>query len=354
MQILITGSSGFIGSHLVQEALRRGWQVWAGIRRSSSKDALQDERIHFITLDFSSPQQLRQQLLECRRELGNRGWDYVIHAAGVTKCLHHSDFYRTNLEGTRNLAEALQSADMKPHRFVFLSSLSVFGDIRQQPVRKATKEQPWVYSPILPTDKPHPNTTYGKSKLQAEQYLQGLTDFPLTILRPTGVYGPREHDYMLMAQSIEQHFDFSVGFKPQEITFVYVMDLVEAVFQSMQSPAALGKAYFLTDGKVYTSRRFSELLQQELGTRCVVRLKIPLFLLRIVCRISDMLSHLTGRITALNNDKYHILSQRNWQCDISDAQRDFGYQPQWPLERGVKATVQDYLYHTGERKASSM
>ena len=112
---------------------------------------------------------------------------------------------------------------------VYLSSLSVFGAIREQPVRKPTAENPWVYAPILDTDTPQPNTEYGKSKWLAEQWLAEQKDVPYTILRPTGVYGPREKDYFLMAQSIKQHTDFSVGYKPQEITFVYVMDVVQAV-----------------------------------------------------------------------------------------------------------------------------
>ena len=145
-----------------------------------------------------------------------------------------------------------------------------------------------------------------------------------------------------MASSIAGHVDFAVGYRPQEITFVYVMDVVQAVFRCMQAPQAVGRAYFLSDGQVYHSRRFSDLLQQEMGVKCVLHIKAPLWFLRVVCRISTRLSKITGKMSALNNDKYHILSQRNWQCDIEPARRDFGYEPEWPLERGVKAAVEWY------------
>ena len=340
--ILVTGASGFIGSFIVQEGLDKGFQVWAGVRGTSSRGYLADKRIQFAQLDFSQKDRLKSQLHEYKEAMGGKGWDYVIHAAGATKCLHESDFFKTNTEGTINLVEALRAEDMLPSRFVFISSLSVFGAIREEPVRVATASNPWIYSPILLSDKPNPNTAYGKSKLEAERYLLSQPDLPLTILRPTGVYGPREKDYFLMAQSIVGHTDFSVGYSPQEITFVYVADVVQAVYKCMQSSDAIGKAYFLSDGEIYNSRCFSDLLQKHLGNPWVLHVKAPLWILRVICWISGRISRMTGKMNALNDDKYHILSQRNWQCDINPAKTDFGYDPKWQLERGVKASVEWY------------
>lgn len=342
MNILVTGASGFIGSYIIEEGLRRGHQMWAGVRSSSSRAYLQDERIHFASLDLSDDVLLTCQLQTLKFQMGGRGWDVVVHAAGATKCLHPQDFYDTNLDGTIHLVESLRKAGMMPYRLVYLSSLSVFGAIREQPVRKATPDNPWVYAPILGSDPPQPNTDYGRSKWQAEQWLARQRDVPCTILRPTGVYGPRERDYFLMAKSIKQHTDFSVGYRPQEITFVYVMDVVQAVYKCLEGERARGKAYFLSDGHVYNSRRFSDLLQQSMGNPWVLHIKAPLWFLRIVCALSGTLGKVTGHMNALNMDKYHILSQRNWQCDIEPARRDFGYEPQWPLERGVPAAVQWY------------
>ncbi len=342
MTILVTGASGFIGSYICQEGLDRGMQVWAGMRKSSSRKYLQDERMQFAYLDLERPDTLRQQLTKLKAEMGGKGWDYVVHAAGATKSLTREGFFRTNTDGTKNLADALIALDMVPRRFVFVSSLSIYGAIREQPVRQATADNPWVYAPILDSDTPQPNTAYGESKLQAEQYLATLKDFPYTILRPTGVYGPRERDYFMMAQSIKQHVDFAVGYKPQEITFVYVMDVVQAVFLAMDAPNAVDKGYFLSDGQVYNSRRFSDLLQEELGDPWVLHIKAPLWFLRIVCTVSGTVCGWMKKLTTLNMDKYHILSQRNWQCDIEPARRDLGYTPKYPLERGVKEAVAWY------------
>ena len=106
------------------------------------------------------------------------------------------------------------------------------------------------------------------SKLKAEQHLQQLPDFPYVILRPTGVYGPRERDYFMMAQSIKKHLDFSVGYKKQDLTFIYVKDIVQAVFLAIEK-GVKQRSYFLSDGKVYSSRTFSELIQKTYEVKLI-------------------------------------------------------------------------------------
>ena len=328
MKILITGASGFIGSFIVEEALRRGMETWAAVRKSSSRQYLQDERIHFIELNLSSQSELEMQLAD-------HAFDYVVHAAGVTKCLDSKDFYRINTEGTKNLVRAILALRMPISKFIYISSLSVFGAIHEQ--------QPYV--PICDTDTPRPNTDYGRSKLEAERFLDSLdgddADFPYVILRPTGVYGPRERDYFLMAKSIKQHSDFAVGYRQQDITFVYVEDVVQAVFLACDYGRPCSR-YFLSDGEVYQSATFSNLIRDALGHPWWIRVTAPIWVLRVVTWIGDRWGHLTGKISALNNDKYHILRQRNWRCDIEPARRELGYQPLYTLEQGVRITVQWY------------
>ncbi len=325
MRILITGASGFIGSFIVEEALRRGFETWAAVRRSSSREYLHDERINFIELNLSSKQQLVEQLQ-------GKEFDYVVHAAGVTKCIDKRDFRRINTEGTKNLVDALIETGMPLRRLVFVSSLSVFGAIHEQ--------QP--YEEIRESDTPQPNTAYGRSKLEAEHYLESLgSRVPYIILRPTGVYGPREKDYFMMAKSIKQHSDFAVGFKRQDITFVYVKDLVEAIFLSLDK-GDNGRKYFLSDGQVYQSATFSNLIHEALGRPWWIRITAPIWVLRIITFIGEYAGRLTGKVTALNNDKYNILRQRNWRCDIQPAIRELGYHPKWQLDEGVKETIQWY------------
>ena len=321
--ILITGASGFIGSFIVEEALSRGVEVWAAERKSSSHQFLKDERIHFIELNLSSQEALHQQL-------AGHQFDYVVHAAGVTKCLDKRDFFRINTEGTKHLVSALLALRMPLRRFVYISSLSIMGAIREQ--------QP--YEEIRESDTPRPNTAYGESKLLAEQWLD-TQPIPYIILRPTGVYGPRERDYFMMAKSIQSHTDFAVGFQQQDITFVYVSDVVQAVFLALEK-GKTGRRYFLSDGEVYQSAAFSNYIRRELGNPWWIRITAPLWLLRVITFVGEYVGRLTGKVTALNNDKYYIMRQRNWRCDITPARQELGYEPQVKLEEGVRRSIKWY------------
>ena len=308
--------------------MRRGFGVWAGVRSSSSREYLQDKKIHFLELDFAHPNELRAQLS------GHKGtyskFDYIIHCAGATKCVDKNDFERVNYLQTKYFVDTLRELNMIPRQFIFISTLSVFGPIREK-----------TYTPITGEDTPMPNTAYGLSKLKAEIYLQSIPGFPYVIYRPTGVYGPREKDYFLMVKSIRQHTDFSVGFRRQDLTFVYVKDIVQAVFLGIEKQISC-RAYFLADGKVYQSRAFSDLIRKELGNPFVIRLRCPLIILKVVSLLAEYWAKRRNTTSTLNSDKYRIMKQRNWQCDITPAVKELGYSPGYDLERGVKETIAWY------------
>lgn len=324
MNILITGATGFIGGFIVDEALNRGMQVWVAVRPTSSRKYLTDPRIQFLELNLGNKEQMKERM-------GNLKFDYVVHAAGATKCLHAEDFFRSNTDGTKNLVQALIELQMPLKRFVFVSSLSVYGPVAEK--------QP--YREICLNDKPQPNTAYGRSKLAAEQYIENVSGLPYVILQPTGVYGPRERDYFMMAKSIKSHTDFSVGYKPQDLTFVYVLDVVQAIFLALDCQKTGGK-YMLSDGEVYSSRTFSDLIHRELGKPWLLRIKAPIWLLRIITFCGEYIGRMTGKISALNNDKYNIMKQRNWRCDINPAKKDLGYKPKYQLDEGVRLTIKWY------------
>ncbi len=308
--------------------MRRKFGVWAGVRSSSSREYLRDRKIHFLELDFAHPNELRAQLS------GHKGtynkFDYIIHCAGVTKCVDKKEFDLVNYLQTKYFIDTLRELNMIPKQFIFISTLSVFGPVHEK-----------TYDPIMEGDTPSPNTAYGLSKLKTELYLQSVPGFPYVIYRPTGVYGPREKDYYLMAKSIRQHTDFSVGFRRQDLTFVYVKDIVQAVFLGMEKQVSR-RAYFLADGKVYNSRAFSDLIRKELGNPFVIRLRCPLIVLKVVSLFAEFWAKRRNKASTLNSDKYRIMKQRNWQCDITPAVKELGFSPEYDLERGVKETIAWY------------
>ncbi|MBR5725134.1 MAG: NAD(P)-dependent oxidoreductase [Muribaculaceae bacterium] len=326
--ILITGAGGFIGGYLVEEALKRGHDTWAAVRSTTNREFLQDERIHFIELDYNDQDRLEDTLRDHMGEWGR--WDYIVHNLGVTKSTNYLDFEQVNFGYLKTLVNALQTTNMTPDVFLMMSSLSVMGPGDEE-----------NYKPIMPNDIPMPNTYYGVSKLKAESYLRSIQDFPYTIFRCTGVYGPHEKDYYLMIKSIKRGFDFSVGFKKQMLTFIYVKDLARGVMDALEK-GPLHKAYFISEDRGYTQQEFRQIVCEELGKKFVIPISCPLWVVKQVCATAEWIGKVTLKASALNRDKYKILKQRNWLCDTSDAQRDFGFKPQYPLREGIREAIAWY------------
>jgi len=325
-RVLITGASGFVGGWLVNEALQRGYDVWAAVRPSSSLDHLKDERIRFIHLRYDDKAILTEQLREVAAKTG--AWHYVIHNAGITKTVHAADFYKVNALYTSVLIESLANADCIPEKFLLMSSLSSFGPVAEKSFR-----------PIQIEDNQQPDSIYGKSKLQAESFVKAQTCFPYIILCPTGVYGPEDKDYLMEIKSIQSGFDFKAGMKPQRITFIYVKDLAVATFLALENPAVHNTSYFVADGEAYTDCEFVEIVKNLLGKRFVVNLRIPLWLCYLVCCCSELTGKVLKKPMTLNRDKFKIIRQRNWTCETERIFRDLGFKPQYNLKEGLEETI---------------
>ncbi|MDD6779222.1 MAG: NAD(P)-dependent oxidoreductase [Bacteroidales bacterium] len=328
-RILITGAGGFIGGFMVAAALERGYETWAAVRSTTSREFLTDERINFIELDYTDGEHLTEQITGAVASMGGK-WDYVVHNLGATKCVNFMDFNRINYEYMRTLVDSLIAAGAVPDNFLLISSLSAMGEGDEV-----------GYKPFSTKDIPMPNTRYGVSKLKAETYLQMKEAFLYTIFRCTGVYGPHERDYFMMMQSIKRGFDFSVGLRKQMLTFIYVKDLAAAVMQALEHEPKR-KAYFIAEPRAYTQKEFRQIVMRRLGKRVVLPVKCPLWLLYVVSVVAEWIGKLRLKPSTLNRDKYKIMRQRNWQCDVSDAERDFGFAPQYPLERGVDEAITWY------------
>ena len=326
MKILITGASGFIGSHMVDHAILQGYDTWAAVRPTSNLSNLQTSRLQRIVLNIEDASLLGTQLKAHHARYG--AWDVVIHCAGATKCSHADEFDRINYEGTRNLVDTLISLDMVPRQFIFISTLGIYGPLHEQ--------EP--YPPFTEADTPRPNTLYGKSKHKAEEYIKGIATLPYVIFRPTGVYGPRDKDYQLLVSSIRTHIDLSLGHQPQWVTLLYVKDLVEAVFVAINK-GVQRRSYLITDGNTYSSRDFTHAVREALGNPFTLHLTIPLWLGRIAACIADLGGQLCNRTFTFNSDKFRILTQRNWQCDITPLTEELGYHPRYNLKAGIAETL---------------
>jgi nucleoside-diphosphate-sugar epimerase len=327
-QVLITGASGFIGSTAVDKALELGYDTWAGVRKSSSRKYLSDNRIKLVNLDYSNKDSLKDQLRKLSENYGK--FDYVIHIAGLTKALHKADFDNVNFEQTRNLAETLIEIDAIPEAFVLMSSLSALGTGDEK-----------GYTPIKSDHTPNPTTAYGKSKLKAENYLKRLEDFPYIIIRPTGVYGPRDKDYYILMKAVKGGLNVGAGFKKQILTFIYSEDLVDVIFKLIEK-GIVRKEYIVADGDCYTDSEFNQIVQDVLDKKHVVRIKLPLFIVKPAAWISEKIAAILGKASTFNSDKYRIMKQRNWACDITPLKKDIDFEPKHRLKQGIEKTVKWY------------
>ena len=325
-RLLITGASGFIGSHLVQQALEAGYEVWAAVRKDSAKEKLLKQGVRLIEVDYFDVDQLTQALSSVPPQGDDLPlWDYVIHNAGITKTARTEEFQEVNAEQTRRLLAALSALPTPPLRFVLMSSMSSYGDSNGSE------------APLRVEDEQHPHTLYGRSKCLAEHYTE-QSGLPYTLLLPTGVYGPGDADYLMSIQGIARGINAMAGCKTQYLTFVYGEDVARAALFVLTQPEAEGKRYIVADGATYTDLEFGRMVQRLIGRKHVLHIRIPLPLVRLVCAFGSMRARLTGRVTPLNRDKYPILAQRNWRCDASPLFA-LGFTPTRTLEEGLRETI---------------
>ncbi len=327
-KVLIIGAGGFIGGFIAKESINRGYDTWVGVRDTTSRKYLTDSRLHFITFDYDDRESLEKTLSSTLAE--GEKWDWIVYNLGATKVNNYSDFNRINYQYLKNFVEALINTGMMPERFLYMSSLSALGPYDEK-----------TYSPYHSKVVPDPNTKYGMSKIKAETFLDITPEVPWIIFRPTGVYGPHEQDYLMMIKCIDKHWDFGVGFKKQLLTFIYVEDLANAIFDALEK-APLKKKYIISEDKAYTQKEFRRIVASELGQKWVIPVRLPLWMAKVASYVSEKYGLARLKPSTLNRDKYKIMRQRNWSVDVSDAKRDFGFNPMFDLRKGIHLTVDAY------------
>ncbi|PZF73913.1 NAD-dependent epimerase/dehydratase family protein [Taibaiella soli] len=319
-KVLVTGASGFIGYHLIDGLLREGYEVYAAVRPSSDITQLKSFKLGYTNIDFTNVEAIK-------RDLEEKQYDYIVHAAGTTKAATEAEYNDINAGYTLNLAKAAAEANIQLKKFVFISSLAALGPrYYEDPV------------PIRELSLPLPITRYGKSKLLAEDHLKDI-QLPLITLRPTAVYGPREKDIFLMFKTLSKGFEPYIGRKKQILTFVYVTDLVKAVVLAMQSNL-VNKTYNLSDGKAYSRYALADITKKVLGKK-TFKLHVPLPIVKV---IAGTLEKMAGekKTPALNVEKLQELTAENWNCSIENITKELGFAPVYDLEKGLTETLHWY------------
>lgn len=319
-RILITGASGFIGSHLVDEALRRGMETFAGIRKTSNRQYLQDAKIHVAEIDFNAPESLRKLLK-------STPFDYIIHNAGTTHAPNPETYNRVNYGILQILVELIQKEQIPLQKFIYLSSLAAFGPNENHEGRLISNDSC-----------PMPVTAYGRSKLLAEEYLQKQT-LPWVIIRPTAVYGPRDQSFIPVYRSVGSGFEIYFTRKKQKLSFVYIQDLVDAVYRSLDGPPQT--AYFVSDGHEYSLQEFFQVIK-TIRNKKTIPVYFPTGLVRQIAMLNEFLCKPFGVYPFFNPEKVNELVASGWMCDLNHLITSTGFKPNYTLKEGMAETLDWY------------
>lgn len=320
-RVLITGASGFVGFHLINEALAADLEVYAAVRSNSGTAHLDDLPIHYVQLNYSSIDDLAKILTEIR-------FDYIIHAAGTTKAKTAADYNQINAQYTKNLALACLKLAKPIEKFVFVSSLAAVGPLA---VLNGQIEDHTVANPV---------TNYGKSKLLAEAYLNDIAGLPLVIIRPTAVYGPREKDLLILFKSINKGIEPYIGSFKQQFSFVYVKDLAHIIVKAL-FVATKRKTYNVSDGHVYNRYALANVTKELLNKR-TLKFHLPVVTVGALASLMDRIYKNKKETPTLNKEKMAELTAVNWACNIQTMQGDFGFKPQFNLKQGLTETLDWY------------
>jgi len=318
-RVLITGASGFVGYHLIEEALNNNLEVFAAVRKSSKVDHLNGFDIKYTYPDFTSVQALKDNIIENK-------YTYIIHAAGVTKARSAKEYDEINAGYTYNLAlAALESGIIK--KFVLISSLAALGPLNT------------LIGTITEETTPNPVTAYGSSKLLAEQKLKSLAALNYTILRPTGVYGPRDRDIFIFFKQLNNHIEPYIGHIKQKLSLIYVTDLAKVAIKALYTGDK--EDYNLSDGNFYDRYALGNITREVLNLK-TFKFHLPVNFVKLIANISEKVCSLSNKASVLNVEKLNELMAVSWDCDIAKAKAGLGFSPRYDLKAGVTETLKWY------------
>ena len=321
MKILVTGSTGFIGKHLVKRLLSNGHEVRCLIRETSVKPVEFINSVEWYIGNFADPYTLTPAL---------RGVDAVIHLAGCIKAKKKSDYYSINYYGTKNLVDAMQKACKEGTKLIYVSSQSAAGP----------SSSPGA--PQRENDPAYPISAYGDSKLAGEIAVSKARNrFNVVIIRPAIVYGPGDRETLLFFKYARKHIRPVIGFKERYISIVHISDLVKMVLLTLDKKIESGEVFFVSDGKIYTTRELFKLISKLMST-WIVPVPIPLTFVCIAALLNNAMGYLSGKVTMLNIDKYKELKALYWICSSEKAAKE-GFSPDYDLKKGLQETYQWYI-----------
>src|SRR5258708_5445208 len=323
MAVIVTGATGFIGSHLAQALAAAGEEVRCLVRRPGPVSSPAGSRFYladFSVSDLAVPNSVCESV------------DTIYHVAGATRAVSTSAFHEANVAITQRLLARAAQGGARP-RFVYISSQAAAGPT---PEGKA---------PLSEDDPPVPIEAYGRSKLEAERALSAWSILPFTIVRPVAVYGPRDRDFLSMFRLVRRGIAIYPGIRDATVTTIFVGDLVRGIIAAANAPAAMGGTYFMGHAQAATWQTIYRSAGEIAGRSRLREVDIPLPLVRIGALAGDLFGRLTRHPLLLTNNKAALAAPRFWTCSSARAQRDFAWIATTSLHDGLRSTYDWYLRH---------
>jgi nucleoside-diphosphate-sugar epimerase len=323
-RVLITGASGFVGSHVADVLKSRGIAVRCLVRRTSRLDFIGPASPEIAYGDVTLPETLRPALEDV---------DGIVHCAGLTKARSAEDFFRVNQEGSRNLYLAGQNFRGRLLKIVHISSLAAMGpSLHGQPVTEESV--------------PRPVSDYGRSKLAGQRIAESfMRELPVSILIPPAVYGPRDADFRTYFRLAARGIVPLPGRAQRFLSLIYVKDLAEAAVLTLTLDKSAGKTYIVEDGCVQTWRSVADAIDHALG-RTSRRVYMPLLAVRTAGVLGDLFSRVSGKAVLLSSQKVGEFFQAAWTCSAQRIRDELGFRPSFSLERGFSETLAWYRQQT--------
>jgi nucleoside-diphosphate-sugar epimerase len=316
MKALVTGATGFVGSHLVEALRLRGDEVTALVRSPGKAALLAELGVR------QAPGDLRDG---AALDHAADGQDVVFHVAGLIAARSEAEFLEVNRDGTARVLEAAGRANVR--RFVLFSSMAAAGP--------STPGRPLTGSEVA-----RPVTAYGRSKLAGENVVRAGR-VPWTILRPPMVYGPRDRELLKVFRAARTGIAPVFGDGTQELSAVHGADLAQAAVACATPELALGRIYYPCHPRTFTSAAFVRAVGVALG-RQVRIVRVPQPVGRLALWFVGGAARLAGRATVLTADKANEFFERAWTGDPAPCTRDTGWVPAIDLEPGLAETARWY------------
>ncbi|MCX6133437.1 MAG: NAD(P)-dependent oxidoreductase [Ignavibacteriales bacterium] len=317
---LVTGGTGFIGSHTIELLLQRGFKVRCLVRRTRSNLGwIEGSKAEIVRASYLDVDTLREAIHDA---------EYIFHVAGVTKAKKQSQYHQGNVVATRNLLEAA-TGNSTLKKFCFVSSLTAVG--------------PSPDGTLLDEEAPcHPITAYGVSKLEAETVCELYSPrLPIVILRPPAVYGPRDRDLLEIFRWVKLGLKPVFGSDQKKLSVVYGPELARAMVEAAISPKTAGQTYFVADPAPYRLSSVLECVAAMFGKRGI-NVRFPSPLLYTLGGIAELGSIFSSNASVLNVEKARDLLQTDWVCSPQKLEDHIGFRTQVSLEESLRATIDWY------------